>query len=358
MKRCLLLVITGLCIGDCKKDELIVVNQFLLPMPSLTPSIDRSVLTSGATFGVGYANGNIRSTRVTLTWQRSGDANFLAYRIVRGSLLVRTVTDAQVNSATDTNLFQNSYYKYTVAVLTQHGTHRYDSITVKTPRFQSPTLSSQVFADTSVRLTWTRSAESATAYRLERAPSSGSFQVLSSPTDTFYVDRSVVYGGQYFYRVAASSPYETTATSAQSSASVTFLVNEVYESGVIPSGWTTGGNLSWSISNVNPYQGTYSARSGPITHSQSSFIQRVVSFSGTRTISFRYRVSSEQTNDFLRFAVNGVVSGQDQSGDTGWQLYTTTYSGAGSVTLRWEYIKNASVSTGQDAAWLDNVIVQ
>jgi hypothetical protein len=358
MKRLLSLLIIGLCILACDEGEQIVMDQFSIPMPSSVPSIDKSVLTAGGTFSVGYANGNIRSNRVALTWRRSEDADFFAYRITRGSLLLRTITNAQTNYIVDSNLVQDTYYQYTVAGLGQYGTHRSDSITIKTPRFQVPTLSLQVFADTSVRLAWTRSTESATGYRLERAAIAGTFEILASPTDVFYVDRNVQYGTQYTYRVAATSPYETTATSLQQSATVTFLMNEGFEAGAIPSAWTTGGVQPWVISTVTPFHGTYAARTGTLTHNQWSYIDRTVSFTGTRTISFRYRVSSEPTNDYLRFSINGVLSGQNWSGDTGWRLHSTTYTGAGTVSLHWEYVKNYTVSVGEDAAWIDNVIVQ
>lgn len=359
MRMLLLLPVVVCSVGlfSCSDEDLIAVKQYFLPFPSSSPAIDRSQLVSGGSYAVGYTTGNIRSNRVTLTWQRSGDANFLAYRVVRGSLLVRTIVDPQVTSATDSGLAQNTFYKYTVATIVQEGTHAYDSVTIKTPRFLAPTISGQVQADTSVRLVWNRSAESATSYRLERSPGTGVYITLANPTDTFYVDRSVQYGGTYFYRVAAVNQFESTPVSTPVSFTVTFFFTDGFESGSLVS-WVTAGNLPWVATNTGAYTGTWCARSGAITHSQSSYIQRTFSFSTARTISFSYRVSSEPGGDVLRFTINGVAAAPDRSGETGWQSYSTTFTGTGSVTLRWEYIKNASVSSGTDAAWIDNVVIQ
>jgi hypothetical protein len=42
------------------------------------------------------------------------------------------------------------------------------------------------------------------------------------------------------------------------------------------------------------------------------------------------------------------------SGNVDWQLYTYTVP-SGLVTLTWEYAKNASISSGSDAGWIDQV---
>jgi hypothetical protein len=357
MKK-LLLVLCILALS-CTEDEMILVKQFALTTPANAPAINRGALVSpGGGFEPGWQNGNIRSNRVTITWQGAGDPQFLAYRVFRNNFPVGSFIDPAATTFTDSNLVQSQFYRYQVAVQNQEGNHRSDTITVKTPLFLSPGLSGQLQADTSVLLTWTRRAESAMSYRVERAASGGAFSQLATPTDTFYTDRSAVYGATYQYRVSAFNQFESTAASNVVVISLVFLVNDGFESGTLPAGWTTGGSLSWAVSNVTPISGAFSPRSGAITHSQSSFIQRTVSFVGTRRIRFLFRVSSEQTNDYLRFLVNGVQSGSNLSGETGVQPFTTTVTGAGTVTLRWEYIKNASGSSGSDAAWIDNVIVQ
>ena len=552
MNRILPFLLLTAFILSCEENEPIAVTQFSLPVPAGTPTIDRSVLTSAGSFAVGYANGNIRSNRVTLTWQRNGDADFLAYKVFRNNVLIRTIGSSQVTSLVDSNLSQNTYYKYMVAVLNQKAVHRQDTITIKTPRFQPPSISFQVLADTTLNLLWGHTAESATSYSLLKSTNGGlTFQALATVPDTFYNDRSVANLATYSYRIAASSPYETTATSISYSFTVRYLMsapsflglqqlaptrqvrvtwtdnstaedgfrvyrrqglggtyamigtastnataftdadtnalvydstyfyqvqaynqrdtsarygaasivivrpaprptwevrppqsmlpftsyavawnvgartfntrvfwfgaasgssltqsgpagttysatlnfstqgsyfiyanyvdslgissyqtdtvaafvssggsilNEGFEVGSIPINWTTGGSGTWYASTSNPYSGFYSARSGAISASQITYLQTTVP-TGTSTISFFYRVSSESGYDYLRFYINGSLWNL-WSGESGWQFYSTTYTGSGPVVLRWEYSKDNTGTSGQDAAWIDNVVVQ
>jgi hypothetical protein len=118
--------------------------------------------------------------------------------------------------------------------------------------------------------------------------------------------------------------------------------------------WTFGGNLPWVITNVDPYEGVYSAKSGAISHSQSS--QMILSYEvGTAdSISFFLKVSSENNYDFLRFFINGTQMGQ-WSGTVPWTrvAYPVT---AGQKTFEWRYIKDGSVSAGSDCAWIDYIV--
>ena len=355
--RGLLFVIMGLFVLACD-NEPSAVRQVALPTPSPAPQIDRSVLTSQGSFRVGYLNGNIRSTSVTLKWQPCGGPDFLAYKIIRGPLPVDAISDPAIVTGTDSNLAQDTYYRYTVSVMTRSGTHRDDSVTIKTPQFLPPTISLlQVHTDTSVQVAWTRSAESATAFRVERASSDSIFQLLATPGETYFFDRSVEYGHRYSYRIRALNIYEATPPSPAQSVLVVFLVDEGFESGRIPVSWTTGGDAPWFVSTVNPYGGSYSVRSGVITQNQTSYIQCTDNFIGIGTISFWYRVSSEPTNDALIFKINGMQL-LERSGETGWQHFSTTHTGAGAVTLRWEYHKGDNVSAGEDAARIDDVMIQ
>jgi hypothetical protein len=76
---------------------------------------------------------------------------------------------------------------------------------------------------------------------------------------------------------------------------------------------------------------------------------------GPASISFRWKVSSQPTYDYVNFTVNGVQKARI-SGEVNWQQKWYTLA-AGSNTLKWTYAKNASVSKGIDAAWVDNMVV-
>ncbi len=113
--------------------------------------------------------------------------------------------------------------------------------------------------------------------------------------------------------------------------------------------WTTSGNGTWVGQAAINHDGTDAARSGNITHSQSTSFQTVLT--GPGTVTFWWKVSSEPSNDKLTFYVNGSSQGSI-SGEVDWQKRTFNI-GSGSQTLLWTYSKNSSTSVGQDHAWVD-----
>ncbi len=102
----------------------------------------------------------------------------------------------------------------------------------------------------------------------------------------------------------------------------------------------------------NRYQGTYSARSGAISHSQSTTLE-VTRTCSNGSVSFYRQVSSEASYDYLRFYIDDVLQGS-WSGTQGWSQvrYSVT---AGTHTFKWTYSKDASVNTNSDAAWIDQI---
>ncbi len=115
--------------------------------------------------------------------------------------------------------------------------------------------------------------------------------------------------------------------------------------------WTTEGDGNWFTETATSLDGL-AAQSGAITNSQTSAIQTTAPADGQ--VSFHWKVSSEQDFDFLTFYINGVQ--QDTiSGEVDWTQDTFDVS-AGDV-LRWEYSKDGSDSAGQDAGWLDQVVL-
>lgn len=73
------------------------------------------------------------------------------------------------------------------------------------------------------------------------------------------------------------------------------------------------------------------------------------------TVSFWRKVSSENGWDFLRFYINDSLEGS-WSGVSDWTEFSYSIS-SGVNTLKWEYVKDGSVSSGQDAGWIDDVSV-
>jgi hypothetical protein len=114
--------------------------------------------------------------------------------------------------------------------------------------------------------------------------------------------------------------------------------------------WTFDGSQNWQISST-AYEGSYAAKSGSISHSQSSSMEVELNGLDAGTISFWYRVSSESGYDYLKFYIDGNL--QDQwSGTQGWSEASYSVS-SGTHTFRWTYAKDGSVSNGADCGWID-----
>ncbi|MBC8514893.1 hypothetical protein H8D30_03420 [bacterium] len=114
-------------------------------------------------------------------------------------------------------------------------------------------------------------------------------------------------------------------------------------------------NPGWVVQTGTVYEGLYSAGSEVITHNETAALELDVEITigYVGTVQFAHRVSSEATYDFLRFYVDGVQ--QDEwDGEVAWA--TSSYEiSEGQHTLRWTYEKDGSVSSGQDAAYIDLV---
>jgi subtilisin family serine protease len=123
-------------------------------------------------------------------------------------------------------------------------------------------------------------------------------------------------------------------------------------------GWTTSATVPWFVSDAVASVGQWAARSGQMNDNQvsqqmSSLILTTNLFAGN--VTFDYRVSSEPIYDYLKFSVDGVEV-QRWSGEVGWATFIFPVT-AGDHTLRWDYVKDPTLSAGLDAAFLDNVIL-
>lgn len=133
------------------------------------------------------------------------------------------------------------------------------------------------------------------------------------------------------------------------------LLNQNFETNAITP-LTTGGSANWATQSSVKYAGTYAAKSGTITDSQTTQMSHTIVIpAGGATLSFFYSVSSESGYDYLRFYIDGVQQNQ-WSGAIGWTQQSYILA-AGSRTLRWEYTKDASSSVGTDAAYIDNISI-
>ena len=133
------------------------------------------------------------------------------------------------------------------------------------------------------------------------------------------------------------------------------LLNQNFETNTITP-LTTGGSANWATQTTVKFAGTYAAKSGTITDSQTTQMSHTIVIpAGGATLSFYYNVSSESGYDYLRFYIDGVQQNQ-WSGAIGWTQQSYILA-AGSRTLRWEYSKDSSSSSGSDAAYIDNITI-
>jgi RHS repeat-associated protein len=116
--------------------------------------------------------------------------------------------------------------------------------------------------------------------------------------------------------------------------------------------FTTGGNgYWWSQSQVAYYDGD-AAKSTYLSDDEQSWMQTTVDVNEQETVTFYWKVSSEEDSDYLQFYINGQL--QDQtSGEVDWRKKSYTLSGSGTYTLKWRYVKDSSGSAGEDIGWVD-----
>jgi hypothetical protein len=133
------------------------------------------------------------------------------------------------------------------------------------------------------------------------------------------------------------------------------LIVEDWETGTFTKfPWTFGGNGNWETDNATVWEGAFAARSKAITHNQTSSLILTYNVMYDDSISFVRKVSSELFHDVLSFYIDNQKLGQF-SGNLNWKRVSYPVK-AGQHTFKWEYLKDAATSTGQDAAWVDFIV--
>jgi hypothetical protein len=114
----------------------------------------------------------------------------------------------------------------------------------------------------------------------------------------------------------------------------------------------TGGDANWFSQTATYYYGGTAAQSGAITSSQNTWMQTTVS--GKGTVSFCWKVSSEENFDLLEFYIDDWLEDQI-SHLTAWEQKTYTIDRTGVHVLKWQYVKDGSTDAGSDCGWVDKV---
>ena len=119
--------------------------------------------------------------------------------------------------------------------------------------------------------------------------------------------------------------------------------------------WENDPDHPWTIVGINPYAGSYCLQSGDISHNETSTLSLTFDVENeTDEIRFYRKTDSESNGDFLRFYIDNELQ-QEWSGTLNWRemVFPVTQ---GEHTFTWTYEKNASGSTGDDHAWIDEIL--
>lgn len=120
--------------------------------------------------------------------------------------------------------------------------------------------------------------------------------------------------------------------------------------------WGFTGNAGWIIDSEIFFDGGFSARSAPITHSQKAEMIITAEYPMAGKIMFKNKVSSESNYDFLKFYI-GRYEMRSISGQTVW-LSSEYEVEAGTFDFKWSYVKDGSSSAGSDCAWIDQIVLE
>lgn len=155
------------------------------------------------------------------------------------------------------------------------------------------------------------------------------------------------------YRMTVSNPLGTVASGI---ATLTIPYNTNLAAALNTNNWYWSDGRPptiWFAQIRETHDGDVAAQSGAISHSQQAGLQTTIT--GPGTLTFWWKVSSEENFDFLQFYLDNAAKPLTSiSGEKGWEQKTFIIP-AGGHTLRWTYLKDASVSAGRDAGWLDEV---
>lgn len=176
--------------------------------------LNRHLLKDGDDYTIGYTNGNILSDRVTLSWTRCTDEDFLCYKLFRDDDHIRDIISPAITGITDSLLQQNHVYDYRLVCFLKNGMAVDDTIQIKTPQFQPPNqLDYTTPAAGTLILTWNNRAESAAFYNIEKHNITQDILTTHTSTTESWTDTAVSAMYTYRYRVQAANQYEVTGWS-------------------------------------------------------------------------------------------------------------------------------------------------
>ncbi|MEM7158683.1 MAG: hypothetical protein AAF799_37930 [Myxococcota bacterium] len=123
--------------------------------------------------------------------------------------------------------------------------------------------------------------------------------------------------------------------------------------GVMPAALMVGVTAPWYVDDVDPIDGIYSARSGPLPGGGFTDLTIDADFAAAGSISFDYLTSCDNGFDFLEFRIDGVLDLQ-ATGVAPLANHLVPVP-AGMHTFSWRFNRQAFGNEGLDAVFLDNI---
>ena len=115
--------------------------------------------------------------------------------------------------------------------------------------------------------------------------------------------------------------------------------------------WDTS-TPGWKHQSLVTHDGVDAAVSEAIGDDETATFETTVT--GPGTLSFHWKVDSEQFADYLSVDIPSASEYEEISGDVGWDEVVLTIP-AGQHTVTWAYSKDSSASEGADRGWVDEV---
>lgn len=210
-----------------------------------------------------------------------------------------------------------------------------------------PVITSPLMADTFEGRAFTyqiTAINTPTSYGISAAPPG-----MTVDANTGEIEWTPATTGEFTVVISASTPVGT------DSETLSVSVEEATINAAVDASFAfTDGSPPWFLQTTTTHDGIDAAESGDINDNESSFFELSIPTDDDARLTFWWKVSSESNYDYLQVLYNGNVL-QEISGETDWQPVTVDLTGAATHTIRWNYSKDGSVSTGFDAGWVDEV---
>ena len=134
-------------------------------------------------------------------------------------------------------------------------------------------------------------------------------------------------------------------------------IQENFESGEFGDGWTFSQTNAWTIVDGGRGKCAKSMNAGIANSDYSATLTVNVLAAGNLT--FMYKVSSEISSsgtmyDKLTFYMDNQEKGQ-WAGNVDWTEFSQPVT-TGTHTFKWSYSKDGSINSGDDCAWIDNIV--